>query len=116
MKQRIFNRGLATDGSAMGAYRSAQYKKQRQSQGRQVGYKDLEFNSDLRNAIQQGKAGSANVLGFTTDKARLIAGYQQDVRQTGKIIFEPSQNEIDLMLETHNDEIVFALKKGLGNV
>jgi hypothetical protein len=116
MKYRIFNKGLATDGSAMGAYRSAQYKKERLAKGRQVGYKDLEFYSDLRNSIQQGKSGSSNVLGFTNDRARLIAGYQQEARQTGKIIFEPSQAEINLMLETHNDEISFALKKGLSNV
>lgn len=116
MKFRIFNKGEATDGSAIGQYRSDQYKKQRQAAGRQTGYKDLEFNSDLRRSIQKGKTGNLNTLGFTNDKARLIAEAQQTPRQTGKVIFSASRDELALAIQSYNDEIDFALTQGLSNV
>lgn len=87
IKARIFNRGGAVNGS-IGKYRSRSYRKVRAKAGRQTGYKDLEFEGDLRRSIQTGKRRDGAVVGFTNAKSAKIAGYQED--QTGKTIFKLS--------------------------
>lgn len=113
IKQRIFNRGEAADGTAIGNYRSRQHIGRRQSTGRQTAYKDLELSGELRRSIQIGKSGGKNSLGFTTDRSRLIAEAQQTPLQTGKIIFAASEREIELTTQSYVDEIQFALRKQL---
>ena len=97
MKIRIFNQGRATDGGLIGPYISA-WKNVRAKAGRQTAYKDLEFSSDLRNSIQVGTSSGEVVIGFLVDKSRLIASGQE--QQTGKEIFTPTQEEIDLTVES----------------
>ena len=91
-KYRIFNEGLASDGSKIGNYRSLSYKRAREARGRQTSYKDLEFEGDLRRSLTVGTNGNEFVFGFATDKSRLIGEYQE--AQTGKEIFEPTNSEI----------------------
>ena len=77
---------------SIGTYASRSYIKKRVKAGRQVAYKDLEFDGDLRRAIQVGNnAAGETVIGFINDKARRIAGYQED--QTGEEIFSLTKAE-----------------------
>ena len=92
-KARIFNEGKASDNTSLGAYKNARYKAFRQSIGRQTGYKDLEVFGDLRRNFTVGTNGDDIVLGFATDKARLIAVGQE--QQTGKEIWKPTKEEIN---------------------
>ncbi|CAH1002674.1 hypothetical protein LEM8419_03546 [Neolewinella maritima] len=93
MKRRIFNEGEAEEGR-IGRYRSRSYRKKRQKAGRQVDYKDLEFEGDLRRSIQVGARDDGAVIGFTSVHSRRIAEYQETERQTGKDIFGLNENEI----------------------
>lgn len=94
IKKRVFNNGIATDGSKIGKYQSAQYKKVREKRGAQTGYVDLMISGDLlMKNFQVGKAGKDIVLGFASEKSGNIARYQEEYR--GKDIFTPSQSEKD---------------------
>lgn len=97
MKTRIFNRGGAVN-SKIGKYRSRSYRKKRIKAGRQTGYKDLEFDGDLRRPIQTGERSTGAVIGFTNDAARNIAVYQEE--QTGKDIFGLAKTEIETAKKT----------------
>lgn len=103
MQQRIFNRGLASDESPMGPYRSASHRKRRQNAGRQVNYKDLEFTSDLRRSIVLGRLGRRNVIGFSNNRNRIkAAGNEQ---QIGKRVFGTSRSERRLIRDIIRAEI-----------
>ncbi len=91
-KYRIFNEGKSSDGSAIGKYKSARYAAYRTSRGRQTAYKDLQVEGDLLRALTVGTNGNDFVLGFATDKARLIGAAQET--QTGKKIWQPTDSEI----------------------
>lgn len=90
-KYRIFTEGKASDDDFIGTYRSLSHKKARAARGRQTGYKDLEFEGDLRRSLTVGTNGKDIVFGFATDKARLIGKNQE--KQTGKAIFRPTRKE-----------------------
>tara|TARA_R110002126_G_scaffold287993_1_gene441161 strand:+ start:8264 stop:8716 length:453 start_codon:yes stop_codon:yes gene_type:complete len=90
-KYRIFNEGKASDSSLIGKYRSLSYRKARQARGRQTGYKDLEFEGDLRRSLTVGTNGKDFVFGFATDAARLIGAGQE--KQTKKDIWNPTTSE-----------------------
>ena len=107
MKRRVFNDGKATDGSSLGKYKSRSHIKKRTERGRQTGYKDLDFEGDLRRSLTTGEQGQKAVLGFTTNRQRLIAEGQE--KQTGKSIWEPSKSEIDAAGETVVAEIKIRL-------
>lgn len=106
MKARIFQNGLASDGTpldtfstpALGRY-SRGYGLKRQKAGRRTDAKDLEFHGDLRKSIAVGKTGQSNVIGFQYDAARLIAEGQE--KQTRKKIWTPSDEEIDNAMEIY---------------
>lgn len=114
MKQRVFNEGEAADGTKLGNYRSKSHAKKRRLRGRQTGYKDLEFEGDLRRSLTVGTNGGDVVLGFSTDKGRLIAAYQESDRQTGKEIWSPTDSEINQIKEVVVERIRACLKKNLG--
>ena len=109
-KYRIFNEGKASDNNLIGNYRSLSYKKARQARGRQTGYKDLEFEGDLRRSLTVGTNGDDFVFGFATDKARLIGGAQE--KQTGKEIFNPTNEEIKKI----NKQLVNSINQCLKDV
>ena len=92
MKFRIFNEGRATDGGAIGAYKSKSWIKKRSETGRQVGKVDLEFTGDLRNSIQVVKDGREVVIAIINDEKFTIAKGQEDRRK--KDIFLPTDEEI----------------------
>ena len=70
LKQRIFNKGLGTEGRNIGRYKIGAWKTKRELAGRQTSKVDLEFTSDLRNGIQIGTNGNDLVLGFISDLQR----------------------------------------------
>lgn len=101
MKTRIFNEGKDVQDVGLGKY-SPKYAKYRQENSKQIGYKDLEFDGDLRRSIQVGTSGDRTVLGYIRDNSRLIAQGQE--KQTKKIIFKPSASERKAALETFKYE------------
>ena len=109
-KYRIFNEGKSSNGSSLGQYRSLSWKAARLAKGRQVGYKDLEFDGTLRRSYTVGVNGSDFVLGFVTDKSRLIAAAQE--AQTKKDIWKPSDEELRDLRKLAAKEIRRCLKKG----
>lgn len=122
MKQRIFNRGLNSNETSIGAYKSKWWKKKRGERGNQVGYVDLEFTGDLRNSIQVVQENNSEVvLAIITDlefdKAKgqeLIQGKKSGGKKMD--IFIPSANEeletsvyITDLLNEKIDEIIARL-------
>jgi hypothetical protein len=92
MKFRIFNEGRATDGGAIGGYKSKSWIKKRSETGRQVGKVDLEYTGDLRNSIQVVKDGREVVIAIINDEKYIIAKGQEDRRK--KEIFLPTDEEV----------------------
>lgn len=107
--QRIHNRGEATDGSKIGKYVTDYWREKRKEKGRQVSYKDLEFNSDLRRSVKIGTSNGKNVMGFDNDMSRIIATGQQE--QTEKTIFAISISEQNEMDDAYVRELEFQLKR-----
>lgn len=101
MKTRIFNLGQDVDGLGLGTY-SPKYAQYRKDNNKQTGYKDLEFDGDLRRSIQVGISGNKRVLGYTRTDSRLIAKGQE--KQTKKIIFKVTEDEKKAALETLKQE------------
>lgn len=88
---RIFNEGKDANGGQIGTYRSS-WKKVREDNGRQTGYKDLEFSGELRRSIVVGETSEGDAaIGFRFGKQALIAEGQE--LQTGKEIFKLSETE-----------------------
>ena len=63
LRRRIFNNGVATDGSPIGQY-AASTKAARAKAGRQTSRVDLEFSGTLRQSVQTGVSGNNVVLGI----------------------------------------------------
>lgn len=103
MKVRIHSQGAAADGSRIGPYRDPYYRAKRAEAGRQVAFKDLEFFGDLRRGYGTGQTTNGNALGFFQDRTRLIAEGQQ--RQTGKVIFSPSDTERENMMDVYQETL-----------
>lgn len=98
IKQRVFNRGEATNGTPLGPYKSVQHKKLRRAKGRQTGYKDLQLDGDLFRSFVTGEIDNKAALGFSTNKQRIIA--QGQTQQVGKDIFNLSRDEFELIERT----------------
>jgi hypothetical protein len=94
IKQRIFNKGLATDGEAIGLkgarksprYEGGQYSRsygrKRDKAGRQTGYVDLEFNGNLRRDIQVGQVQGFNALGYARQDGATLMRYSEEYRKS----------------------------------
>jgi hypothetical protein len=111
MKVRIFDKSKGTDLQDFGTYRSQAYKALRESKGRQIGTKDLQFSGEFKKSMTVGKNQGRNVLGFTNDpndkikdrSATIREGqekgsktrYGVPVKQIGFDIFTPNEFEID---------------------
>lgn len=99
MKQRIFNRGLASNNSSIGDYKSKFWKKKRDERGNQIGYVDLEFSGDLRNSIQVVKEGNESVVLAIISDLEYNKSQGQELIQGKKKglpkleIFVPTQDE-----------------------
>lgn len=122
MKTRIFNKGLNSDETPIGQYKSKWWKKQRQKKGTQIGYVDLDFTSDLRNSIQVVQENDSEVLLAIINDRDFDKATGQELIQARKIgkkkmnIFIPSVNEeietqayITDLLDEKIDEIIARL-------
>lgn len=110
MKSRIFNKGLNTNESPIGQYKSKQWIKKRKSAGRKINKVDLEFSGDLRNSIQTVADGTDVVVAIINDMEYLISQGQEKIQgakagQSKMVIFEPSEKEIKRTQNYINDLI-----------
>lgn len=110
MKQRIFNKGLNTNDSPIGKYKSKSWIKKRSSKGRSVSKVDLEFSGDLRNSIQTVADGSDVVVAIINDREYLISQGQEKIQgnkvgQSKMVIFEPTDKEVRRTQNYINDLI-----------
>jgi hypothetical protein len=107
MKDRIHGRGLKTDGSPMGNYRS-RWRKVREQNGYQTGYVDLSFNGDLQRGLQTGTNDRTPVLGFTSDeqfeKADGLSFGNGAWSGFGEI-YTPSTDEIDNLANAYVSQL-----------
>lgn len=104
LKRRVFRERKATDQSSLGPYFSESWKKKRQSKGRQTGVKDLFFNGDLFRSITKGEDDKGNVvLGFSRERQREIAGYQEEYLR--KPIFRFSADELQEIKRAFIEEL-----------
>jgi len=126
MKSRIFNKGKNSSDGSIGSYKSKWWKKIRQDgkagsqkyrfSGRQIGYVDLEYSSDLRNSIQVVQDRDSTALAIIDDhnydKAmgqELIQGRKAG---TAKMeIFTPTKKEEKAVQEYVNDLIDLEIDK-----
>jgi hypothetical protein len=115
MKQRVFNAGADSNNAPIGTY-SPGYAKKRAREGRQTAYKDLQMTGHLFNSIKAGKNSTGRTtLGIVASmdkKAGVTASqkatYQEE--QTGRVIFEPSENELSRAKKIMKEHIAKAMK------
>lgn len=112
MKQRIFNRGLASNNSSIGDYKSKFWKKKRDERGNQIGYVDLEFSGDLRNSIQVVEEGKESVVLAIISDLEYNKSQGQELIQGKKKglpkleIFVPTQDE-EIETELYISDLLF---------
>lgn len=98
LKRRVYNRGLASGGVAIGKYVrriGRDWGDVREAAGRQTGYVDLEFKGDQRRDIVVGRSKGRNAIGFKTDRQRLIGSGHERYRK--KPIYKPDKKELRAM-------------------
>jgi hypothetical protein len=102
VKRRIFNRGIAADGTQIGKY-SKWWTKVRKKKKRQTKYVDLQFTGDLFRSIELGMKGEKAILGITNfDKARVAKEME---KLFGKPIFALSTDEVEKVSKTAAREL-----------
>lgn len=112
IKRRIFNDGRATNGILIGHYRSRLWRQERIRRGRQVQYKDLEFEGDMRRSMTVGKTNTRNnAFGFTRDSERLKA--VENEQRERKQIFRPNKAEIKAFHKAFVREIRLLYRKNI---
>ncbi len=102
-KPRIFERGLAADGSKIGNYEDGAYKKKRAQKGRETGYVNLEMFGSMKKDYQVTKAGIVG-FGFSNKTEFDKATWNED--RYGKDIFQLTEEEGRLYTQTL-DELIF---------
>ncbi len=109
MKKRIFTTGADKDGNLLGEYKSETYLQRRLRKGKNNLNKNLYFDGNLFKSISVGKSGSKNVLGFTDRDEFEIAEFQEE--QTGKVIFQNSDDEIKIMQDVLKEQTNRVIKE-----
>lgn len=131
ISRRIFQQGVASDGSQIGNYK-ASTAKQRQRGGRQTSKVDLEWTGTLRRSLVVGVENEKVTMGFMENREPKTSSKGGTVRVTGlsdftttdnaiqqeknfgKDIFAPTEQEIDKSQEIFIDELTNAINKELG--
>lgn len=113
--KRIFNRGLDTNGSSIGEYKKASYKKKRDAEGRQTDYVDLQFKGDLFNSIQSGTQDEKAVIFFNNQNELKIANhlttkYKKDIFQVSESEKETAKQFMLDYIRSGMEEIIKKLK------
>lgn len=118
MQFRIFNKGLDNTGNALGKYKGrkkpvvndfseflvgipkalqlSEYEKKRLKKGRQIRYKDLEFEGALRRGIVVIKESQDSVV-CAIPNAKLYDIAKGQEKQIGTVIFALSEEERELL-------------------
>lgn len=117
--RRIFNDGLATDGSPIGEYTSEQYIKKREARGMQVDKKDFQFNGDLLQSINIVAKEDSSV-----DKETIVPKTGNEITKITLAITNEKSAQVSVFLEQKADnrdvfkasesEIRDSLEVGLG--
>lgn len=70
--------------------------------------------SHVRNQIQIGRAGDTNTFGFVNDDAAVIGVGQEEIHD--KAIFDPTDAEIDVMIDSYVDDVFDLIDKSLKGI
>jgi len=103
--------GIKNEKQSGGASQFSEYEKERLAAGRQIRYKDLEFEGTLRRSIVIAEQNNAVYCVFNDDESKKIAGYQQ--KQIAKIkglsdevkIFWGTKEEKEIQREQTNNAL-----------
>ena len=130
MARRIWNNGIATDGSRIGSY-SIPYKKRRNEAGFRIDTVDLELTGTLRRSFVVGTGEGRTVLGIAEQpepkvsfvKGKLTVKGTSDFdtvenaivqeKNFNKEIFAPSKEELERGEKTVVKEMNLIVSKGL---
>lgn len=96
-KPRIFEEGLAANGSSIGEYTDPAYIQKRRQAGRETGFVNLAFTEQMKRDYLPSDDGKAG-FGFSDDEQKAKADFNE--KRYGKPIFELSQEEEDLFVDT----------------
>jgi len=115
MQRRIFNRGQTADLQTM-HYRNKRYKLLRTDAGLQTNVKDLEFTGNLFNSLTLMRTAPYTVAyGFNNAQTALIAGYQEEADQVGKIIFALAEKEANAIEKSVQMDFIRLLDRAIAN-
>ncbi len=101
LKYRIHNEGEKTVGK-IGGYKSPYWIKERQQEGRQVGYIDLQYTGQLFYDLTYGQSRGQAVMGFRTDRSMELSLHLEN--RYG-LIWRPNRTEIDDLVSRFKDEL-----------
>ncbi len=96
-KPRIFEKGLASDGSKIGSYEDGAYKDKRQKRGRETSFVNLEMTGSMKKDYQPTKSGIVG-YGFSNTTESAKADYNEDRYE--KAIFALTEQERELYTRT----------------
>lgn len=126
-KRRIFNSGEDSNNAPIGKkarskpkdkfvgdYTKNYYERVRSKRGA-GDKKNLNIDgSHVRNKIQPGRSGDQNTFGFIDDASAVIAVGQEDIHD--KPIFDPSNKEVDLIIDQYVEEVFDLIEKSLKSI
>lgn len=101
LKYRIHNEGGKTVGK-IGRYKSPYWIKQRQQQGRQVGYIDLQYTGQLFRDLSTGQSQGDAVMGFLSNRSMDLHDHLE--KRYGPI-WRPSKIESQDLVSRFKDEL-----------
>ena len=101
LKYRIHNEGGKTVGK-IGNYKSQYWIRQRQEEGRQVGYIDLQYTGQLFRDLSYGQSGGDAVMGFLSNTSMDLHDHLEE--RYGPI-WEPSKIEQGDLTSRFKDEL-----------
>ncbi len=102
-KPRIFEKGMAADGTKIGDYEDGAYKKKRAKRGRETQFVNLEMFGGMKKDYQPTKTGTVG-FGFSNTTEAAKADFNEDRYQ--KAIFALSESERELYTRTL-DNLIF---------
>ncbi len=96
-KPRIFEKGIAADGSKIGSYEDGVYKDKRAKRGRETSFVNLEMTGSMKKDYQPTKSGIVG-YGFSNTTEAAKADYNEDRYE--KAIFALTEQERELYTRT----------------
>jgi hypothetical protein len=100
---RIFEKGIASDGTSIGEYVDGPYKKKRSELGREVGFVNLELTGTFRRDLQPTLTGTVGFAFSNDTNLKISEGLE---KRYGKEIFALTEEEQELFKDTIADLII----------